>query len=212
MIDEVAEILKSSGAILTNDHFVLSSWRHSSAYVAKQRALVEPEHGWKLAEKMSSLADVKGVKVDTVIGPVAGAVSLAYLTALHIGRRQGNPIRAIYAEKGEGETYSVKTEFEGEVRGKRVLVVDDILSTGGSALKVINAVRAMGGDVVGLAVICNRGGVTQDQTGDVPFIASLTEITMETWDKAECALCKSGVPVNQIYGRGKEFLAEQSAN
>lgn len=212
MTDTAMKILRESGAVLTNDHFVLSSRRHSPAYVAKQKALIEPEHGWKLAELMSVQGELLSRRVDTVIGPVAGAVSLAYLVALYIGRRQGTPIRAIYAEKGPNDTYEVKEEFRSLIERRRVLVVDDILTTGGSALKVIEAVRQMGGEVVGLSVICNRGGVETHQVGHVPFINSLIELDLESWDEAECELCKAGVPVNPDYGRGKEFLAARTVN
>ena len=84
-----------------------------------------------------------------------------------------------------------------------------MLTTGGSAKKVFEAVRALGGNVVGLAAICNRGGVTEDDIGPLPELYSLTNVDLDSWDADECPLCASGLPVNTTLGKGKEFLANK---
>ena len=95
--------------------------------------------------------------------------------------------------------------------GRRVLVVEDVLTTGGSAKKVVELARAAGGKVIGLGVLCNRGGVTPHDVGDVPQLFALTNIPLEVWMEGDCPLCKQGVPVNTDIGKGREFLARQRA-
>ena len=92
---------------------------------------------------------------------------------------------------------------------KRVLVVEDILTTGGSARKVVEAVRAIGGNVVGVGVLCNRGGVTAQDLANVPKLEVLVNISLDAWNEADCPLCKQGVPVNPDVGKGREFLARR---
>ncbi|MEI6499047.1 MAG: phosphoribosyltransferase family protein [bacterium] len=93
--------------------------------------------------------------------------------------------------------------------GKKVLVVEDVLTTGSSVKKVVEAVRAIGGEVVGVAALCNRGAVTAKDIGDVPELFSLMNISMESWDASECPLCAAGVPINTTVGKGQAFLDRQ---
>ena len=92
----------------------------------------------------------------------------------------------------------------------RVLVVEDILTTGGSVKKVIEATRAIGGEVVGLGVLCNRGGITSHDVGDVPKLFALVNVTLESWTEAECPLCAKGIPINTDVGKGRDFLARKA--
>jgi len=96
------------------------------------------------------------------------------------------------------------------ISGKRVLVVEDILTTGGSAKLVVEAVRKAGGEVVGVAAICNRGKVTAEMVG-VDQLWSAVTVDMVTYDPAECPMCSQGVPITTEVGHGKEFLAAKEA-
>jgi orotate phosphoribosyltransferase len=89
-----------------------------------------------------------------------------------------------------------------------VLVVEDIVTTGGSVRKVITAAQALSAIVVGVGVLCNRGGVTASRL-NVPHFLSLVNVPMESWDAHECPLCQSGVPINTRVGKGAFFLAQQ---
>ena len=96
--------------------------------------------------------------------------------------------------------------YDKLIPGKKVLVVEDILTTGGSAKKVVEAVRACGGEVVGLGVLCNRDNVKAEDVGDVPELFALTNVQMESWPEKECPLCIEGVSINTEVGKGREYL------
>jgi len=102
--------------------------------------------------------------------------------------------------------FIIKRGYDKLITGKKVLIVEDILNTGGTVKKVVRAVRANGGEVVAVADIFNRGGVTAADIGDVPELFSLVEMTLDMWDEKNCPLCASGVPVNTSVGKGQEFL------
>jgi orotate phosphoribosyltransferase len=87
--------------------------------------------------------------------------------------------------------------------------VEDVLTTGGSARRVVEATRAIGGKVVGLGVLCNRGGVTPQDVANVPELFALVNVKMNAWDEAECPLCAQGVPINTDVGKGREYLARK---
>jgi orotate phosphoribosyltransferase len=83
------------------------------------------------------------------------------------------------------------------------------LIRGGSAKKVIDVVRSIGGEVTGVAVLCNRGGVTAHDLGDVPELISLANVQMDAWDEQDCPLCSQEVPINTEVGKGREYLARK---
>ena len=85
-------------------------------------------------------------------------------------------------------------------------MVEDVLTTGGSAKKVIETTRALGGNVVGLGVICNRGGVKPADVAGVPKLFALLDVTLDAWDASECPLCKKGIPINIEVGKGRDWL------
>jgi len=108
--------------------------------------------------------------------------------------------------------FVIKRGYDKLVAGKRVLVVEDVVTTGGSAKKVIEATRSVGGDVVGLAVLCNRGGITPKDVADPPILHALVNVKFDAWDEDECRRsgpCSRGVPINTVVGKGKDFLARQ---
>ena len=90
--------------------------------------------------------------------------------------------------------------------GKNILVVEDILTTGGSARQVIEAIRKQEGNVIGLSALCNRGSVQSSDVGDVP-LRQLVTVALETFAEDECPFCQQGVPVNTELGKGRAFLA-----
>lgn len=111
----------------------------------------------------------------------------------------------------EGKEFVIQRGYDKFVQGQRVLVVEDILNTGGSVLKVVEAVRAAGGEVVGLGALCNRGGVTPEQVGNPPKLFALANFRMDMWDETDCPLCAQGVPINTDVGKGREYLARKQA-
>lgn len=146
--------------------------------------------------------------VEVVIGPAMGAITLSHEVAEHLTRLTGREVLTVYAEK-DGDGFKLSKHHAAIVKDRRVLVVEDVLTTGGSALKTVVLTRDTGGEVVGLGVLCNRGGVEAHDVGDVPKLHALVDITLESWPPDECRLCADGVPINTDVGRGKQFLAQQ---
>ncbi|MGH7866945.1 MAG: phosphoribosyltransferase family protein [Candidatus Dormibacteraceae bacterium] len=143
---------------------------------------------------------------DTVTAPAVGGVVLSVLSALAAGKN-GVPIAAVWAEKrGEGFVFD-RMGFAEQLTGKRVLVLEDFLTTGGSVLKVCRAAAALGAKLVGVSVICNRGGVTAAQLG-VPRLEALAAIDFSSVPPEECELCRDRVPIVQDIGHGDSYKAE----
>ena len=92
---------------------------------------------------------------------------------------------------------------------KKVLVVEDVLTTGGSVKKVVEAVRALEGQVIGVGALCNSGNITANDLGNVPELLALVKISLESWEEKDCPLCQRQVPINTVLGKGQEFLVRQ---
>ncbi|MGE5588410.1 MAG: orotate phosphoribosyltransferase [Clostridia bacterium] len=177
--DEVMAILKETGAYLTG-HFRLSSGLHSPVYVEKFRLLERPE----LAEKvLRRLADrFRGDGVGVVIGPTTGGIIVAYEVARSLGAR------AIFAER-EGGGRVLRRGFT-IAPGERVLVVEDVVTTGLSVREVLDLVARSGGQTVGVGMIVDRSG------GRVDFgvrTERLVRVEFGTYVPEECPLCRENV-------------------
>lgn len=205
---EVLELLARVGAVISGSHIVYTSGKHGSGYVNKDAVYPRTREISRLcrciAERFS------GSHIDTVIAPAIGGVIMSQWTAYHLSDMCGREVCGVYAEKSDtGNGFVIKRGYDRMVTGKRVLVVEDVLNTGGSAKKVVETARGIGGDVVGVAVLCNRGGVTAEDLGGVPELFALANLKLDAWDEAECPLCASGVPINTDVGKGREFLARK---
>ncbi len=164
-------------------HFQLASGRHSDRYLEKFNLLQWPQHTEAVCKKIADAA--RDLDVQTVAGPTTGGVLLAY----EVGRQLG--VRGIFAENDEAGGRSFQRDFHLEP-GERVLVVDDVMTSGGSLRDTVAAVLDAGGEVVGVAVVVDR---TRGQTDfGVPFI-SATEVEMDSWEADDCQLCRDGVPL-----------------
>ncbi|MDO8649758.1 MAG: phosphoribosyltransferase family protein [Candidatus Berkelbacteria bacterium] len=203
---KVLEILAKVDAVLTDGHFVYTSGRHGTVYVNKDAVYPHTAETSKLCRAIAERFAADNVQV--VIAPAIGGVILSQWTAHHLSDLTGREVLAVYAEKSDSDdSFVVKRGSDKLIPGKNVLVVEDILTTGGSAKKVVEATRALGGNIVGLGVLCNRGGITSQDVADVPKLDALVSVKLDSWDEADCPLCASGVPVNTDVGKGREFLA-----
>lgn len=179
---ELLSVLEERGAVLRG-HFRLSSGRHSDVFVQKFRVLEDARLAQRLGELIADLFDRR---FDVVASPAVGAVVLGYTTALAASKR------FVFAERTEDEmTFRRGFGFEPH---ERVLVVEDVVTTGGSAAEVVHAVAALGGDVIGVGALIDRADAAR-----VPLGASLRSlVTLETrsWDPDDCPLCSAGEPLS----------------
>ncbi|HLH63395.1 MAG TPA: phosphoribosyltransferase family protein [Ktedonobacteraceae bacterium] len=208
----IMQLFVNAGAIISDSHFVYSSGRHSSVYINKDALYLHTETIAQLCQLMAQPYEADAI--DAVVGPVLGGIVLAQWTAHHLNaRRSSGETLAIYAEKdGDGlhKTFSFHRGYDKYISGKNILVVEDVLTTGGSARQVIELVRQHDGNVIGLSALCNRGSVQPEDVGNVP-IHTLVSITLETFAEEECPFCRQQVPVNTDLGKGRAFLARQQA-
>jgi len=179
--DEVLEIFKTAGAI-KQGHFLLASGLHSPVYWEKFRILQYPH----LTEKLCGLIaqHFKGRKIGVVAGPTTGGIILAFETARQLG------VRSVFAEK-EGGTRVFRRDFE-IAPGERVLIVDDILTTGSSLRETIGAVDKLGGSIIGIGVLVDRSEENLDF--NLPLFSCLRAPTT-VYSPQECPLCAAQIPL-----------------
>lgn len=195
-----ADILHEHGAVLHDTHVVYASGRHGSAYVNKDAVYPHTE---AIAELCGLLADTaRADQPELVCGPALGGIILSQWVGHHLG------VPSVYAEKAD-DGMALRRGYDRLVRDRRVLVVEDVLNTGGSVQQANAAVRAAGGTVVAVAALCNRGGVTAAQLG-VPALHVLVSLSLDSWPAEQCPLCRDGVPVNTDVGKGRAFVASRS--
>jgi len=178
---EARAAFEAAGAFLRG-HFTYTSGRHGADYVEKFRLLEDPVATSRLA---AMIADrFRGDRIELVAGPTAGGVILAFEVARQLG------VRAIYAERGmDGGRVLRRGFIVGN--GARVLVVDDIVTTGGSLREMIRCVETAGGVVTGVGVLGDRTGGRHGI--EAPFVACLT-FDFPSYPAEDCPLCAAGVP------------------
>ena len=179
--DELLDLYRTSGALLEG-HFRLTSGLHSPGYLQCALVLQHPRHAEALGR---AIADrVRELRPTVVLSPALGGVVIGQ----EVGRALG--VRAIFAERQDGKL-ALRRGFTLDA-GDRVLVVEDVMTTGGSTRETIEVAKAAGGQVIGTASIVDRSGGTI--RFDVPF-ASLLDIALPTYEPDACPLCAQGLPV-----------------
>ena len=192
-------LFRASGAF-REGHFLLKSGRHGDAYVEKFHVLSDPAATSELCGFWAArVRDEAGAPlVDLVAGPTTGGVILAFETARQLG------VRSIFAEEVRADDGTLRREFRRGFRiepGEPVLLVDDILTTGGSLLAMLPAVEAMGGEIVECVVLVDRSGgrttLTSPTTGRVYALRSLWQLDLSTYEpgRATCPRCADGTPI-----------------
>ncbi|MDP2950338.1 MAG: orotate phosphoribosyltransferase [Chloroflexota bacterium] len=192
MSQETESLLRQVGAIL-DGHFLLASGRHSPLYVEKFRLLEQPPQTEELCRRIAD--HFRPQSVQLVAAPTTGGIILSYEVARQLGVRgifaekepalSRSPERSEGAAKGEGEGFRLRRGFR-VAPGERTLVVDDVLTTGGSIREVIEAVRAAGGQPIGVGVLVDRTSGRTDF--GLPFFSCLT-LDFPAYDPADCPLC-----------------------
>lgn len=206
---EALKLFNSRGAILKG-HFVYCNRRHGIIYVDAEALFggdskVISRLCLRIAERFENNA------INSVIGPAKGGVVVASWVAEHLSKLCSRKVALVPTNKTLGGDFSIKPDFRRQIFNQRVLVVEDVLTTSGSVRKVIDIVRALGGNVVGLGALYNRGGEVVRRAVDVLDFFVLVDTPHQSWSENECPLCKNGIPVNPDFGRGREFLAWKKA-
>jgi orotate phosphoribosyltransferase len=181
--DEFLQVFRDSGALL-DGHFVLSSGLHSPVYLEKFLVLQYPQMVEKLCAEIASRFGDK--QIDVVLGPTTGGILLAYETAKHLR------VRGIFAESENGKRV-LRRGFKLKP-GERVLLVDDILTTGSSIRDTIEVIDEAKAELIGIGVLADRSG------GSVTFPAPLEAVlTIDAvkYDPSECPQCKAGTPLTK---------------
>jgi orotate phosphoribosyltransferase len=201
---KVLDILKKSGAVITDSHFVGTSGAHFATYINKDALY---PHTQDTSEVCKLFAEkVKDLEVDTVVGPALGGIILSTWTANHLSALKHKEVFGVYTEKTAEGGMAFTRGYDKFITGKKVYVVEDLTTTGESAKKVVEAVKAVGGEVVAVSVMVNRSPkiVTSEYFG-VPFFP-LDEFEVPTFKDGACPLCEVGVPINTQVGHGKKYL------
>ncbi len=184
-MSSVEEIFQKSGAILKG-HFLLASGLHSPIYWEKFRVLQFPSYTEQLCRMISAYFLKQEIQV--VAGPTTGGIILAFEVARQLG------VRGIFAEK-EGATERAFGRGFSINSGERVLIVDDILTTGNSIREVIAAVNKQGGTVMGIGVLVDRSEQRIDF--GVPLFSCHRAVTI-TYTPQDCPLCAAQIPLVKL--------------
>lgn len=186
---DVMKMLEETQAVL-HGHFLLTSGLHSPMYVEKFNVLQHPKYTEKLCQEIAHRYENDNVEL--VVGPVTGGILLAH----EVGKALGT--RAIFTERENGKM-TLKRGFHIEP-GTRVLVVEDIVTTGGSVREVMEVVKEHGGELVGAGLLVDRSG------GKVDFgirTEALLHLSVETFDPNNCPLCAKDIPFTKRGRTGK---------
>lgn len=183
MSDKIIRILKETGT-LREGHFLLTSGLHSSKYLEKFNILQYPQHTRFLCRLIAGA--FKDKEVQLVAGPALGGVILAYEVAAQL------KVKCIFAERENGKR-TFRRGFE-IVPGTRVLIVDDIVTTGGSLGDMVALIGSYKGDVIGIGVLFDRRPVQDKQYEGILFF-SCQNIPLPAYEPENCPLCLQGIPV-----------------
>ena len=208
-------LFRRSGAI-REGHFLLKSGRHGDAYVEKFQVLQDPAATSELCGFFAEHGRGRdgAALVDLVAGPTTGGVILAFETARQLG------VRSIFAEEVRGDDDAPHREFRRGFRiepGEHVLLVDDILTTGGSLLAMLPAVEAMGAEIVECVVLDDRSGgrttLTSPTTGRIYALRSLWQLELPTYEPGHltCPRCADGMPLHAPGSTGTGVIGTGAA-
>lgn len=179
--ERALEIFKEAGVLLEG-HFKLTSGRHSNRYLQCAKLFRNTKYSEELCAALAE--KFRNDRVEVVIGPAMGAVQMAYEVSRALGCEN------FFTERGEDGKMSLRRGFAVHP-GQRVLVVEDVVTTGGSVREVIDLVRQSGGVIVGVGSIVDRTGGKIDF--GVPYQAAVS-LEVESWEPENCPLCKAGAP------------------
>jgi len=203
---DIIRIFERTGAILEG-HFVYTSGKHGRIYVNKDFLYMFVLKVKLLCKIIAEHFEDKNIEL--VAGPAIGGVALTQWIAFALMQLTGKEVLAVYSEDGPNNTKIFKRGYDKHIKGKPVLIAEDITTTGGSVKKTVEAVEALGGIVMGVGLLWNRGAITSQDLG-VPEVFSLVNVTFEAFDEEECPFCAQKISINTNVGKGREYLAKKA--
>jgi len=200
---DIKKIYMDADALLEG-HFKLSSGNHSQFYLQSAKVLEDPKTAKTLAEALAKQIKESGLEIDTVCSPALGGLIAGFALATALD------VRFIFAERVNGEM-NIRRGFEVS-EGEKVLMCEDIITTGGSAMEAAKVVESLGGTIVGTAALANRGFCQREGSDittkpncklpqNIPFFA-LADFTFEMYQPEACPLCKDGSEAIKPGSRG----------
>jgi orotate phosphoribosyltransferase len=188
-------MLEESGALRTG-HFLLSSGLHSECYCQCAKLFEEPDHAEEAAYMMAEL--LVDIQADVVLAPALGGVVWGFALA------DAMCLRSIFAERGVDRAFTLRRGFQLN-RDERVLLAEDVVTTGGSVMELVPLVERAGAQAVGIAAIVDRSGGSF--APEAPFFA-LTQLSFETFEPSDCPMCAAGSVAEKPGSRpGREELS-----
>jgi len=190
---EIEQIYKDAHALLEG-HFILSSGNHSNRYLQSAKVLEDPKRAAELAQALATKIQESGLEIDTVCAPALGGILAGYELARALG------VRSIFVERKEGEMV-LRRGFEVR-KDEKILICEDIITTGGSAMEAATIIEALGAEVVAFAALANRGFCQREGSDTPPKSAcklpsdkplfALADFTFEMYSPQRCPLCQAG--------------------
>lgn len=224
---EIREMFEQGGVVVREGHFVYSSEKHGSVYINKDILLSDPLRAQTLADELGRkiLARDLDLGVEVVIGPAMSGIKMSHLVASFLSEffrtqdwSDDGPRRvlSVYAEKDGPERFALRRGFDDVVKDRKVLIAEDIVTEGGTARRVVDAVMAAGGTVVGVVALWNRGSRREivlpvpgtSREIKIPIVG-LVEERLDAWGEDECPLCAQKVPFSTL-GHAASFLQKKA--
>lgn len=199
----IEQAYRDSRALLEG-HFILSSGNHSNRYLQSAKVLEDPKRAEALATALAKQIKDAGIEVDTVCAPALGGVLSGYELARALG------VRSIFVERKEGQM-ELRRGFEVS-KGEKIIICEDIITTGGSAMEAATIIEQLGASVVGFSALANRG-FCQRVNSDTPAkqecklpnnmpLFALADFEFEMYEPDECPMCQSGSKATKPGSRG----------
>ncbi len=199
----IEQIYKDAGALLEG-HFILSSGNHSNRYLQSAKVLEDPKRAELLATELAKEIKKSGLEIDTVCAPALGGLLAGYELARALN------VRSIFVERKDSQM-QLRRGFEVK-KGEKVLICEDIITTGGSAMEASKVIESLGAEVVAFAALANRGFCSRNGSdtpakaecklpNNKPFFA-LADFEFEMYKPEDCPMCKAGSEAIKPGSRG----------
>lgn len=200
----IISVLRETNALITNNHFVYTSGKHGSAYINKDAIYPYTDKASWVGKMFAD--KVKSKKIEVVVGPALGGIILSQWTAYHLSKFRKKNVLGVYTEKAPDKNQVFTRGYDKLIKGKNVLIVEDLTTTGGSVRKVVESVKSAGGKVISVGVMIDRSpsGMSKKIIG-APFF-TLGRLPNQAFDANKCPLCMKNVPINTTVGHGKKYL------